>query len=132
MADGMVFTWINYSRGYKMVVFWFYYSMLTAILLPWGFPGGTVVKESTCQNRRHKRRRFKPWVGKIPWSRKWQPTPVFLPGKFHGQRSLAGHSPHSHRVGCDWAQQHSTFFFTKGILPSNFHLFFLKKYLYRS
>ena len=34
-------------------------------------------KESTCQCRRH---RFDPWVGKIPWRRKWQPTPVFLPG----------------------------------------------------
>ena len=33
---------------------------------------------------------FDPWVGKISWSRKWQTTPVFLPGKFHGQRSLAG------------------------------------------
>ena len=28
-----------------------------------------------------------PWVGKIPWSRKWHPTPIFLPGKFHGQRN---------------------------------------------
>ena len=37
-----------------------------------------------------KRPRFNPWVKKIPRSRKWQPTPVFLPGKFHGQRSLAG------------------------------------------
>ena len=35
---------------------------------------------------------FAVWVGKIPWSRKWQPTLVFLPGKFHGQRSLAGYS----------------------------------------
>ena len=34
-----------------------------------------------------------PWVGKIPWRRKWQPTLVFLPGKFHGERSLAGYSP---------------------------------------
>ena len=34
-----------------------------------------------------------PWVGKIPWRRKWQLTPVFLPGEFHGQRSLAGYSP---------------------------------------
>ena len=33
------------------------------------------------------------WVGKIPWRKKWQPAPVFLPGKFHGQRSLVGHSP---------------------------------------
>ena len=37
--------------------------------------------------------RFDPWVGKIPWRRKWQPTPVFLPGESHGQRSLAGYSP---------------------------------------
>jgi len=36
---------------------------------------------------------FDPWVGKIPWRRKWQPTPVFLPGESHGQRSLAGYSP---------------------------------------
>ena len=36
---------------------------------------------------------FDPWVGKIPWRREWQPTPVFLSGEFHGQRSLAGHSP---------------------------------------
>jgi len=50
-------------------------------------------KESTCQCRRHKRHRFNSWVKKIPWSRKWQPAPVFLPGKFHGQRSLAGYSP---------------------------------------
>ena len=37
--------------------------------------------------------RFNPWVGKIPWRRKWQPTPVFLPGKSHGWRSLTGYSP---------------------------------------
>jgi len=37
--------------------------------------------------------RFDPWVGKIPWRREWQPTPVFLPGEFHGQRSLSGCSP---------------------------------------
>ena len=39
------------------------------------------------------RHRFNPWVGKIPWRRAWQPTPVFLPGEFHGQRSLVGYSP---------------------------------------
>ena len=37
--------------------------------------------------------KFDPWFEKIPWRRKWQPTPVFLPGKFHGQGSLAGYSP---------------------------------------
>ena len=36
---------------------------------------------------------FNPWVGKIPWRKKWQHTPVFLPGESHGQRSLAGYSP---------------------------------------
>ena len=43
--------------------------------------------------RRRKRCRFNPWVRKIPWRRKWQPSPIFLPGKSHGQRSLAGFSP---------------------------------------
>ena len=40
-------------------------------------------------------------VGKIPWRRKWQPTPVLLPKKFHGQRSLVGYSPRGHRVRHD-------------------------------
>ena len=41
--------------------------------------------------------RFNPWVGKIPWRRKWQPTPVFLPEEFHGQRSPVGCSPMDHK-----------------------------------
>ena len=49
-------------------------------------------KESACQCRRHNRGRFNSWVRKIPWSRKWQPTPVSLPEKFHGQKSLSGYS----------------------------------------
>ena len=52
-----------------------------------------VVKKPDAQSRRHKRHGFDPWVSKIPWRRAWQPTPVFLPGKSHGQRSLAGRSP---------------------------------------
>ena len=44
-----------------------------------------------------------PWVRKIPWRRKWQPTPVSLPEKAHGQRSLAGYSPRGCKVGHDWA-----------------------------
>ena len=43
------------------------------------------MEESTCQCREHERCRFDPWVKKIPWSRKWQPIPIFLPEKFHGQ-----------------------------------------------
>ena len=41
----------------------------------------------------HRRPRFDSWVGKIPWRREWLPIPVFLPGEFHRQRSLAGYSP---------------------------------------
>ena len=44
------------------------------------------------KKKEKKRLMFDPWVGEIPWSRKWQLVPVFLPGKFHGQRSLAGYS----------------------------------------
>ena len=59
-----------------------------------GFPGGTSGKEPTCQCRRHM---FDPWLEKIPWRKAWQPTPVFLPGESHGQRSLVGYSPQSHK-----------------------------------
>ena len=58
-----------------------------------GFPGGAGGEEPLCQCRGQKRLRFGPWVGKIPRMRAWQPTPVFLPGKFHGQRSPVGYSP---------------------------------------
>ena len=50
-------------------------------------------KESTCQCRRCRRHGFHSWVRKAPWRRKWQPTPVFLPGESHGWRSLVGYSP---------------------------------------
>ena len=50
-------------------------------------------KETACWRRRCKRREFHPWVGKIPWRRAWQPTPVFLPGEYHEQRSLPGYGP---------------------------------------
>ena len=52
------------------------------------FPGGASGKEPTCQCKRHKRPRFEPWFRKTPWRRAWQPTPVFLPGESHGQKSL--------------------------------------------
>ena len=54
-----------------------------------GFSAGASGGEPACQCRRRKRLGFSPWVGKIPWRRKWQPTPVFLPGESHGQGSLA-------------------------------------------
>ena len=62
-----------------------------------GFPGGTRGKEFPCQFRRCMRCRFHPEFGKIPWSSKWQDTPAFFPGKFHGQKSLVGYSPLGHK-----------------------------------
>ena len=56
------------------------------------FTDGAVVKNSPAKAEEGKRQRFDPWVGKLPWSRKWQPTPELLPGKSHGQRSLVGYS----------------------------------------
>ena len=57
------------------------------------FPSAASGKEPTCQCRRLKRCGLDPWVRKIPWRRRWQPAPVFLPGKSCGQRSQAGYSP---------------------------------------
>ena len=72
---------INYNKEYKQ------------LSITEGFPGGTDGKESACQCRTHTKCRFDPWVWKIPWRRKWQPTPVFLPGKSHRERNLVGYSP---------------------------------------
>ena len=58
---------------------------------------GLCGNEFTCQYRRYRRQGFDPWVRKIPWERKWQPIPVLLPGKSHGQRSLVGHRPSNHK-----------------------------------
>ena len=59
------------------------------------------------QCRSRLRHGFDPWRGKIPWRRAWEPTPVFLPGESHGQRSLAGYSPWGHRES-DVTEQLST------------------------
>jgi len=69
------------------------YTHIHILIYIWGFSDGASGKESAYQCRRHKKLRFAPWVRKIPQSRRWQPTPVFLPGKFHEQRSLVGYCP---------------------------------------
>ena len=74
---------------------------LHSSVYPFPFPNGSVDKELACQYRRHRSCGFDLWVRKIPWRRKWQPTPVFLPGKSHGQKSLAGYSPWDHK-GLTW------------------------------
>ena len=71
-----------------------WFSMTSATYL--GFPGGSCGKEPACQFRKQKRCWFNSWVGKVPWRRAWQSTPVFLPGESLGQRSLADYSPWGH------------------------------------
>ena len=70
---------------------------------------GTTGKDRACQCSIYKRCRFDPRVRKSPWRRKWQLAPVFLPGNFHGQKSLGlqGPSVGSQRLGHDWAHTHT-------------------------
>ena len=86
-----------------------------------GFSG----KESTCQCRKHERCGFDPWVRKIYWRKAWQPTPVFLSGKSHGQRNLAGCSSWGHkRVGHDLTtKQQSIVYICKSQIPNSSHPF---------
>ena len=87
--------WNDYHKSLITICHWpkllRFYCLYSVCYM--GFPGGISGKELACQCRRHKRRGFNPWVRKIPWSREWQPTPIFLLGKSHGQRSLVGYSP---------------------------------------
>ena len=66
--------------------FWAFARCQACSGLPWWLRGWSVCLQCG-------RPGFDPWVGKIPWRRIWHPTPVFLPGDSHGQRSLAGYSP---------------------------------------
>ena len=79
-------------------------------------------KESACQCRRQG---FDPWVGKIPWMKKWQPTPVFFAGKSLGQRSLADYSPWGRRRD-NRSNLHPIHFLTT-LLFVNIWLLILKK-----
>ena len=85
------------------------------ILLPTylGLPRWLSGEESACQCKRCE---FDPWFGNIPWRRKWQPTPVFLPGEFHGQRSLKDYSPLGPKES-DMTEQLSTKLFKIDSMP---------------
>ena len=91
-------------------------------------PRWYISKESTCQCRRHNRSGFDPWVGKVPWRRKWQSTLVFLPGEFWQYSCLEnGQSVHwrmdspyvqwtcPQRVGHDWSELACTWKILKGM-----------------
>ena len=74
--------------GYKL-----YKTQLTQVISFIVLHLGSVVKCPPAMQETCKRCRFDSWLRKIPWRRKWQPTPVFLPGKSQGQKSLVGYSP---------------------------------------
>ena len=89
-----------------LVVTWGFSNMdglLRESLFTVGFPGAYGDKESACQYRRHKRHRFNLWVGKIPWRRSRQPTPVFLPGIPWTEEPGGLQSLGLQRVGQDWS-----------------------------
>ena len=93
-------------------------------------------KESACQCS-CRRCGFDSWIGNIPWRRKWQPTPVFLPGKFHGQRSLAGYSPrgqkelHMMEHMCTHTQTHTyLYIYTHTYLHLYIYTLYVCMYIY--
>ena len=88
-------TWITHRYTYVSSLL----SLLPQVIAFRDFPGLSAVKECTCPCRRCRRHRFGLWVRKIPWRRKWQTTPVFLPGKSH---EFMG----SQRVGHDCVTKH--------------------------
>ena len=82
-----------------------------------GLPRWLSGKESACQCRRRRKSRFNPCVEKIPWSRKWQPSPAFLPEKFQGQRSLAGYSPWGCKESDMTEHAHNFIMYILALLP---------------
>jgi len=80
----------SYLHFLSLGVYLFWKFLINGIILYVGLPRRLSSKESACQCKKCE---LNPWIGKIPWRRKWQLTPAFSPGKFHGQRSLAGYSP---------------------------------------
>ena len=81
------------NSGSFQTLIWFTRAARMLFGLAMDLPDGTGGKEPACQCRRHERCGFDPWVRKIPWTRAYQPTTVFLLGKSHGQRILVGYSP---------------------------------------
>ena len=88
---------IAFSGVYIYIYFFFNYIKDDQILLDGNIgkclSGGTSGKEPACQCRRAKRCRFNPWVRNIPRRTSWQPTPLFFPGKSHGEKGMVGYRP---------------------------------------
>ena len=96
-----------------------------------GFPGGATGKVPASKCRRPKRLGFDPWVGKLPWRRAWQPTPVSFSGESHGQKSLACQSMELHRVRHYWsnlAGRHTKYLNGKQQIDDKISILSLKEY----
>ena len=99
-----------------------------------GLPRWHSGKESACQCQRHRRCGFVPWVREIPGVGngnpfQWQPSPIFLTGEFHGQRSLVGYSPCLKKVGHNWAPEHAGMHFCVIFIRHNIGQYYLFIYL---
>ena len=107
-----IYCWVCFAKfmresGLFSCIVCFYYQSNAGLM---GFPRRCSVKEPACQCRGHKRCGFDPWVGKMPWRRRWQPTAESLPSKSHGQRNLVGYSPwdYKHQTWLNnWAPAHT-------------------------
>ena len=109
---------MNFLLLKKLYIYIYTHTYIYIYRLPWWFSG----KESTCQCRRCRRHGFNPWVRKIPWRRKWQPTPVFLPGKSHGQRNLVVYNPWGHKESDMSEHIHSIFWSQNSLMPWSYIL----------
>ena len=115
----MILSLVTYSRVGVWTLEWSQIACISRCSLFSSSWASQVVssKEATCQCRRCRRQGFEPWFEKIPYRRKWQLTPVLLPGKSHGQKNLAGYSPRSCKESDMTASEHAcTHFLLKCIL----------------
>ena len=88
---------------------------------PLQYSWGSLVAQTVKNLPAAQETRIQSWVGKIPWRREWQPTPVFWPGEFHGQRSLGGYSPR-HQKESDKTDFHEASYFPdQGSYPHPLH-----------
>ena len=94
----------GYQGGWEefLCIIW---HILLLVFLFWGFPSSLAVNNPTAmQEMRHRRYWFDPWVGKIPWRKAWQHTPIFLPGRIPCTEETSRlYSIGSERVGQDWS-----------------------------
>ena len=93
----MVYTHRQTSPIHLKVKKVFKHFLINCILINGSSPPALLVAQRVKRLPTSGRPGFYPWVGKISWKRKWQPTPVLLPGKSYGWRSLVGYSPWGHK-----------------------------------